>query len=212
MAFKKSDEQKIDLRKFKSFDEARGIYEDSSKPQDERLMALDYILRHKELYYALDSILRLFANNKLENHVFVDYLFTNLGLQPKRADDFDKLFEMLKSDDAYVRNAVIKYIQNYGSEVAPYIKTLLDSNDRDVRIFAINILGDVKFEDSLNLLRYFIAKERDINALMTAVDYIREIGEESDIALLEALKSDYKDEAYVQFGINMAINRIKGLV
>ena len=78
-----------------------------------------------------------------------------------------------------------------------------------MRIFAINILGDVNYEDSLDLLRYIIMKEKDINVLMTAVDYLGEIGEERDIALLEALKEEFKDEEYVAFGINLAIERIR---
>ena len=44
---------------------------------------------------------------------------------------------------------------------------------------------------------------------MTAVDYLGEIGEEKDIALLEALKEEFKDEEYVKFGIDLAIERIK---
>ena len=86
----------------------------------------------------------------------------------------------------------------------------MNNEDKDIRIFAINILGDVSYDDSIEILRYFLLKERDINAMMTAVDYLGEIGSKEDIALLEAIKVEHKDEPYVEFAIDTAISRIKG--
>jgi len=60
------------------------------------------------------------------------------------------------------------------------------------------------------MLRYFLAQEDDVNAMMTAVDYMGEIGSMEDIPLLETLKVGHKDDPYVVFGVDMAINRIKG--
>ena len=117
---------------------------------------------------------------------------------------------MLKSDNAYLRNAVITFLQEYGTDAKEFILRLMEDKDKDIRIFAINILGDVKYEDSVEMLRHFIVQENDINALMTAVDYFGEIGNSSDIELLQAIKQDKKDNAYVEFGIDMAISRIKG--
>jgi len=115
---------------------------------------------------------------------------------------------MLKSDNAYLRNATIIFLQEYGEEAKQFIQKLMNDKDRDVRIFAINILGDVSFEDSLDMLREFIKKESDINALMTAIDYLGEIGEEKDIQLLQEIKKKFNDD-YLNFGIDLAIDRIK---
>ena len=43
------------------------------------------------------------------------------------------------------------------------------------------------------MLRHFIVKENDINALMSAVDYLGEIGDDRDIELLEAIKKKLKN-------------------
>ena len=120
------------------------------------------------------------------------------------------MFKMLKSDNAYLRNAVITFLQDYGKDAKEFILQLMDDKDEDIRIFAINILGDVRFVDSVEMLRHFIAKESDVNALMTAVDYLGEIGDERDIELLEAIKKDNADDSYVIFGADMAIKRING--
>ncbi len=208
MGFKKTQE-KGDVRRFKTFLEAREVFEDKNQPTDERLKALEYIIDHKEIYYTLDMLSKLFPQNNIEDHVFIDAAFISFKEKPKRKEDFDKMFEMLKSDNAYLRNAVIKFLQDYGEEAKDFIKELMEDEDKDIRIFAINILGDVKYEDSIDMLRHFIVKEQDINALMTAVDYLGEIGDESDIPLLEAIKKE-KNDPYVTFGVDMAIKRIKG--
>jgi hypothetical protein len=149
-----------------------------------------------------------FSVNNPKDHIYIDYAFANFEQKPKREEDFEMMFEMLKSDNAYLRNAAILFLQQYGKEVKQFIQKLMNSDDKDIRIFAINILGDVNFEESLDMLREFIKKETDINALMTAIDYMGEIGEEEDIKLLEEIKNKFNDD-YINFGVDLAIDRIK---
>lgn len=210
MALKKSDTQNSTVREFNEFDEARAVFEDSTKSTDERIEALDYILAHKKIYFVLKMLSQLFNENRVADHPLIDYAFANFGVKPKREEDFDEMFKMLKSDNAYLRNMAIKFLQEFGVEAKPFLEKLMNNEDKDIRIFAINILEDVRYDDSIEMLRYFMLKEKDINAMMTAVDYLGEIGSEQDIALLEAVKKEYKDEPYVQFAIDTAIERIRG--
>ena len=207
MGLIKSNEQGK-IRIFNEFLEAKSAFENPSNPVDLRIEALDYIIKHKEIFYVLRILSELFKENNPQDHVFIDYAFANFENKPKREEDFEMLFKMLKSDNAYLRNAVIMFLRNYGDEAKPFIEELMDSEDKDIRIFAINILGDVRFDESIDMLREFIKKETDINALMTAVDYLGEIGSEDDISLLENIKSRFNDP-YVEFGVNLAIDRIK---
>jgi len=117
---------------------------------------------------------------------------------------------MLQGQNVYLRNMVIKYLRENGEYAVSYLQELMNNPDKDTRIFAINIIGDVKFEESVSMLRYFIAQEGDINAMMTAVDYLGEIGTLEDIDLLEAVKKEHGSNPYVVFGVDMAIQRIKG--
>jgi len=210
MALKKSENiAKSDVRTFKEFEEAKAVFIDESKSIDDRLAALDYIIRHKEIYFVLRMLSELFNKNDLKDHPLIDFAFAGFDVKPKREEDFNEMFKMLNSENAYLRNKAIQFIQEYGVESKPFLEKLMNSEDRDIRIFAINILGDVSYDDSIEMLRYFILKEKDINPMMTAVDYLGEIGSENDIPLLEAIKEDYKDEPYVTFGIDMAIERLK---
>ena len=209
MAFKKSGEVKVHKRKFDSFLEAREILEDRGSITDDRFQALEYMVEHKEIYYILDILSKIFADGNIEENKFIDTAFIGFKIKPKREKDFEAMFNMLKSDNAYLRNAIIKFLQVYGKEAKEFILKLMSNKDKDIRIFAINILGDVRYEDSVEMLRHFIVQESDVNALMTAIDYLGEIGEVRDIELLEAIKKE-RDDEYVKFGVDMAISRIKG--
>jgi len=209
MALKKSTNIQSDTREFKEFDEAREVFKDESLLIDDRMAALDYIIRHKEIYFVLRMLSELFSKNDVKDHPLIDFAFAGFDVKPKREEDFNEMFKILKSDNAYLRNKAIQFLQDYGLEAKPFLEKLMNSEDRDIRIFAINILGDVSYEDSIEMLRYFILKEKDINAMMTAVDYLGEIGSKDDIPLLEAIKEEHKDEPYVTFGIDMAIERLK---
>ena len=207
MPLKKS-KRDTKVRIFNEFMEAKEVFENPNNPEEMRIEALDYILRRKEIFYVLKILSNLFQTNDDKNHIFIDYAFSNFEYHPKREEDFEMMFKMLKSDNAYLRNSAILFLQQYGVEVKSFIHKLMADNDRDIRIFAINILGDVKFEDSVDMLREFIKNETDINALMTAIDYMGEIGEYEDIELLETIKQKFNDD-YITFGIDLAIDRIK---
>jgi len=129
-------------------------------------------------------------------------------LDPKVAP-IDEILELLKSENAYIRNLAISILQDYGEEIKYYIVKYLISGDRDLRIFAINILGDVNFVESRDMLLELLEQEKDINVAMTAVDYLGEIGQEEDIDFLKTLKERFKDEAYVEFAIDSVIASIK---
>jgi len=122
----------------------------------------------------------------------------------------EAIMDLLKLDNAYIRNLGISMLRDFGGAIKYYIVKFLIGDDRDLRIFAINVLGDVNFAESRDMLVELLESEEDINVAMTAVDYMGEIGEEEDIELLESLKDRFKDEVYVAFAVDGAIQMIKG--
>lgn len=122
----------------------------------------------------------------------------------------EAIMELLKLDNAYVRNLGISILRDFGNAIKYYIVKFLIGDDRDLRIFAINVLGDVDFAESRDMLVELLETEQDINVAMTAVDYMGEIGEEADIPLLESLKDRFSGDFYAEFAIDSAIKLIKG--
>ena len=128
------------------------------------------------------------------------------------ADDapIEKIMDLLKLDNAYIRNLGISILRDFGDSIKYYIVKFLIGDDRDLRIFAINVLGDVNFPESRDMLVELLETEADINVAMTAVDYMGEIGEIEDIDLLESLKARFAEDFYVEFAVDGAIKMIKG--
>ncbi|MEA1919028.1 MAG: HEAT repeat domain-containing protein [Campylobacterota bacterium] len=122
----------------------------------------------------------------------------------------EEVMELLKLHNAYIRNLAISVLQDYGEAIKYYIVKFLIGDDRDLRIFAINVLGDVSFPESRDMLIELLEGEADINVAMTAVDYMAEIGEAEDVALLESLKEHFNHDPYVVFGVDNAIRMIQG--
>ena len=122
----------------------------------------------------------------------------------------ESIMELLKLENAYVRNLGISILRDFGDAIKYYIVKFLIGDDRDLRIFAINVLGDVDFAESRDMLVELLETEEDINVAMTAFDYMGEIGEEKDIPLLETLKDRFGGEFYAEFAIDSAIKMIKG--
>jgi len=122
----------------------------------------------------------------------------------------EKIMDLLKLNNAYVRNLGISILRDFGDSIKYYIVKFLIGDDRDLRIFAINVLGDVDFSESRDMLVELLETEEDINVAMTAVDYMGEIGEEEDIALLESLKERFSGDFYAEFAVDGAIRMIKG--
>jgi len=122
----------------------------------------------------------------------------------------EKIMDLLKLENAYTRNLGISMLRDFGDSIKYYIVKFLIGDDRDLRIFAINVLGDVDFAESRDMLVELLENEQDINVAMTAVDYMGEIGEVEDIALLESLKERFAGDFYAEFAVDGAVKMIKG--
>ena len=122
----------------------------------------------------------------------------------------EEIMDLLKLNNAYTRNLGISILRNFGDSIKYYIVKFLIGDDKDLRIFAINVLGDVDFSESRDMLIELLETEDDINVAMTAVDYMGEIGEVEDIPLLESLKERFTGDFYAEFPVDGAIKMIKG--
>jgi HEAT repeat protein len=137
------------------------------------------------------------------------YIASMLSSVDAKKAPIDSVMELLKVNNAFIRSLGISILQSYGDIIQEHIVRFLKGKDKDLRIFAINVLGDVNFPKSKKMLVELLEREFDINVAMTAVDYMGEIGEERDIELLESLKKRFNDD-YANFAIDGAIRLIRG--
>ncbi|MEA2073416.1 MAG: HEAT repeat domain-containing protein [Campylobacterota bacterium] len=169
--------------------------------------------------YTIDEIVKFHGGSEfLIEHIQDSEIHKNVAtkiasvisaMEPDEAP-IEKIMDLLKLDDAYVRNLGISMLRDFGGSIKYYIVKFLIGDDRDLRIFAINVLGDVDFAESRDMLVELLESEEDVNVAMTAVDYMGEIGEVEDIELLESLKERFSGEVYVEFAVDGAVKMIKG--
>jgi len=119
------------------------------------------------------------------------------------------LIPFLRSDDVVLRNGAIEALQHLPNEVAPYIETMLHDADSDFRIFAVNILADLRHPQTPIWLQEVIAQDCHINVCATAVDLLAEVGGIEVIPALEKLPVRFAQDQFIRFATEVAIRRIR---
>ncbi|MCX6052062.1 MAG: HEAT repeat domain-containing protein [Campylobacterales bacterium] len=203
---KKHVQQKVEeLPQFKTLEDAIKFFE-SNDSLDKKDYCIDEIAKFEGAGSYLVSCL---APSHTDKYLSTKIASIISAMNPQEAP-IEEIMNLLKLDNAYVRNLGISILRNFGDAIKYYIVKFLIGDDRDLRIFAINVLGDVNFHESRDMMIELLETEQDINVAMTAVDYLSEIGEMSDIPLLESLKKRFVGEFYAEFAVDSAIKSIKG--
>jgi HEAT repeat protein len=203
---KKHIEQEVE--EFPVFSELQEAIEffNSAEDSSQKDYAIEEIVK---FHSGSEFLISYIKNEHADKSVLTKIASVISAMDPDEAP-IEEIMELLKNEDAYIRNLGISMLRNFGDSIKYYIVKFLIGDDRDLRIFAINVLGDVDFAESRDMLVELLQKEKDINVAMTAVDYLGEIGEEEDIPLLESLKERFSGDFYVEFAVDGAIKMIKG--
>ena len=118
------------------------------------------------------------------------------------------LIDCLRSDDAALRNEAIESLKLLPDVVAPLMTGLLEDDDPDVRIFAVNVLESLRHPDVEHWLIKVISADPHVNVCATAVDLLGEVGTDAAIEPLEGLKARFAGEPYIEFAADLALRRI----
>jgi len=191
---------------FAALEEAYRYYQDNEGDFDKQSYAIEQMA---EFEGGGKMLVRLLIDTPFIHKDMASNIASYLSKMDKKRAPIEAVMDLLKVKNAYIRNLGITTLQSYGDAIKYYIVKFLIGEDRDLRIFAINVLGDVNFAESRVLLAELLENEKDINVAMTAVDYMAEIGEPADIPLLESIKIRF-DDPYAAFAIDNAIRAIKG--
>jgi HEAT repeat protein len=125
-------------------------------------------------------------------------------------DVAERLTDHLHSDDAQLRNVAIEALQEMPQAVAPLLDRLLDDEDSDVRIFAVNILAALCLEQAPERLAVVIRTDPHVNVCVAALDGLVEVGGIDMISDIENLGARFAENAFMRFAVDTAIRRIRG--
>jgi HEAT repeat protein len=118
------------------------------------------------------------------------------------------LIEALRSGDAVLRNAVIETLQSMGEVVASEIETLLDDENPDLRIYAMNIIQLLRSPRVPDIALRVIASDPYVNVCAAAVDVLAEVGTPEMADELRAVANRFPDQPFFAFAVRAAIKRI----
>lgn len=166
-----------------------------------------WAVRDLSTYAEANSVLA--TRLKIENNGSVRTAI--LDTLAKFADDISMaaLVDCLRSNDAALRNEAIDVLKSEPEHVAQIIDSLLNDEDSDVRIFAVNILESLRHQNVEKWLINVIENDEHLNVCAAAVDLLSEVGTENALNALENLKARFADEPYICFSVDLALQRIR---
>ncbi|MEK8028077.1 HEAT repeat domain-containing protein [Pseudaquabacterium rugosum] len=121
------------------------------------------------------------------------------------------LLPLLRSEEAPLRNGAIEALAAMPQAVAPRIHSLLHDADPDVRIFTVNLMGELRHERVRQWLLQVLAEDGSINVVAAAIEVLAEVGQPEDLAALQAVRARHADDVFIGFAIDMAASRIQSI-
>lgn len=119
------------------------------------------------------------------------------------------MVELLRSEDAELRNGAIEALKLLPESVAEFIPALLSDIDPDVRILTISILESLRHPQVEEWLIEVIEEDQHLNVCGAALDLLAEIGTERSLGPIRGLRERFKDAPYVQFTADLVLQRIE---
>ena len=151
----------------------------------------------------------LAARLKSEQDASVRAAILNALAQLSDAVAISALVDCLRSEEAALRNEAIEVLKETPDGVEPIIHNLLNDDDSDVRIFAVNILESLRHQNVEQWLINVIENDEHVNVCATALDLLSEVGTEHAIPALKQLKTRFVSEPYIGFSVDLALKRIE---
>ncbi|WP_422443652.1 HEAT repeat domain-containing protein [Thermoanaerobacterium sp. DL9XJH110] len=88
----------------------------------------------------------------------------------------ESVAELLKSEDAYIRNAGVEILALIGDSALDVLEKMIKHPDKDVRQQAVVALGEGRLKAAPALLKRVIEEDEDENVVAAAIEYLGEIG------------------------------------
>jgi len=119
------------------------------------------------------------------------------------------MIDLLRSEEPGLRNGAIEVLSGLPDAVAPHIDRLLLDPDGDVRIFTVNLLGDLRHPRVPQWLAQVLQSETEVNVVGAALEVLSEVGAAQVLPALQAARRRFADDAYISFSVDLAIQRIE---
>jgi HEAT repeat protein len=118
------------------------------------------------------------------------------------------LVDLLGTDQAALRGALIETLQSMGDAIVPEIEALLCDDNPDLRIYAVNMLLSLRSPRVPDIALKVIETDPHVNVCAAAVDVLMETGRPDMVDALQAVADRFHDRPFLAFAVRAAIKRI----
>ncbi|MDR3374198.1 MAG: HEAT repeat domain-containing protein [Ancalomicrobiaceae bacterium] len=136
-------------------------------------------------------------------------LLTSL-IRLKSPDVVERLAEFLRSENVALRSAVIEALQVMPDVALPTLERLLGDADSDVRIFAVDVLNELRHPEVPALLVRVLLQDDNVNVCLAALDGLADLDDDVLFDPLRAFVKRFPAVPNVQFVAKSLIRRIRG--
>lgn len=116
---------------------------------------------------------------------------------------------LLRSEDANLRNSTIELLAGLPQAVGPHITALLHDADPDVRIFTVNLLGELRHPDVARWLSGVLIEDTHVNVVAAALEVLAEVGAAEALPALKQARLRFADDPFIGFAADLAEQRIE---
>jgi HEAT repeat protein len=118
------------------------------------------------------------------------------------------VMRLLRSEDAWLRNAVIEALALLPLEVAGVVEELLRDQESDVRILTANLLVGLPHASVPRWLYRLAIEDDHPNVVAAALEGLAECGTEDMLPELSRLKTRFREAPFVVFAAEFVTGRI----
>jgi HEAT repeat protein len=120
------------------------------------------------------------------------------------------LLPYLRARDAAQRGAALEALQAMPEAIMPFMPTLLEDTDSDVRILATELARNMPEADATRVLCELLEHEPHPNVCAAAIDVLAEVGTSDALPALRMCARRFAGTSFLPFAVSMAIARISG--
>ena len=177
---------------------------------DSALLSPDLEVRRTAIRAAVqrDDMAPLLAHLSHEPDQSVREVILNSVVRRQDVTQVPPLMDLLRSEDAPLRNAVIEALQMMGDATLPEIERRLGDPDVDVRIFCVNILQAIRVSSVPDIALRVAMTDQDVNVCVAAVDILAELGRPDMAEALGAVAARFPQHPFLAFAVRAALRRV----
>ena len=124
-------------------------------------------------------------------------------------ESVELVLPLLRADDAQLRTGALDALRAMKSAVWPYVPTLLNDPDPDVRVLACELARNLPGEEAARLLCGLLDAETEPNVCASAVEVLAEVGGAEALPVLVRCAERFRGTAFLEFSIRITADRIR---